>query len=102
MNNVLQVARYIITKMDEPISKNKLQDLVCWSQRLSMAWDKVKLFNEDIEITSNGPICKVLSDKYKDLTLIDKNFLKDINIEGVFNKDELVTMNVVIEQRGDK
>lgn len=29
MNNVLQVARYIITKMDEPISKNKLQDLVC-------------------------------------------------------------------------
>lgn len=67
-----------------------------------MAWDEVKLFNEDIEITSDGPICKVLSDKYKDLTLIDKNFLKDINIEGVFNKDELVTMNVVIEQRGDK
>lgn len=102
MNNVLQVARYIITKMDEPISKNKLQDLVCWSQRLSMVWDKVKLFNEDIEITSNGPICKVLSDKYKDLTLIDKNFLKDINIEGIFNEDELITMNVVIEQRGDK
>ena len=102
MNNVLQVARYIITKMDEPISKNKLQDLVCWSQRLSMAQDKVKLFNEDIEITNDGPICRVLSDKYKDLTLIDKNFLKDINIESVFNKDKLVTMNIVIEQRGDK
>lgn len=102
MNNVLQVARYIITKMDEPISKNKLQDLVCWSQKLSMAWDEVKLFNEDIEVTSDGPICKVLSNKYKDLTIIDKDFLKDIDIEGVFNEDQLGTMNSVIKYRKDE
>lgn len=102
MSNVLQVARYIITKIDKPIGKFKLQKLVYYCQAWSLAWDDVELFTEDFEITYSGPICKVLLDKQEDLIMVDKESLKEINIEGVFDKDQLETMDSVINYYGDK
>lgn len=102
MNNVLEVARYIITKINEPIPKFKLQKLVYYCQAWSLAWDDIKLFDEDFEITLGGPICKVLLDRHKDLIIVGKDSLKEINIEVVFTKDQLETMDSVINYYGDK
>lgn len=102
MNNVLQVARYIITKIDEPIPKFKLQNLVYYCQAWSLAWDDTKLFDEDFEITYGGLVCKTLLDKHKDLIIVGKDSLKEVNIEGVFTKDQLETIDSVINYYGNK
>lgn len=102
MNSILEVARYIITKVDEPIPKFQLQKLVYYCQAWSLAWDDTELFDEDFEITLGGPVYKVLCDEHKDLIIVDKDSLKEINIEGVFNKDQLETMDSVINYYGDK
>lgn len=61
MASVFDVARYILTKLDEegrlPITTWKLQKLVYYSQAWSTVWADAALFNEKIEAWANGPVC---------------------------------------------
>lgn len=88
--------------MDEPIPKFKIRNMVYYRQAWSLAWDDTKLFDEDFEITYGGIACKILLDKHKDLIIIGKDSLKEINIESVFTKDQLETMDSVINYYGNK
>lgn len=102
MNSVFEVARYIINHISEPMSALKLQKLVYYCQAWSLAWDGVPLFGEEFEAWANGPVCRVLYNKHKGEFLISKEFLSDVSTKGVFNDNEIETMNSVLEYYGDK
>ena len=64
MATVFDVARYILTRLDEdgklPVTTWKLQKLVYYSQAWSLVWDDAPLFEAPIQAWANGPVCPVL------------------------------------------
>jgi uncharacterized phage-associated protein len=64
MATVLDVARYILTRLGEkgslPVTTWKLQKLVYYSQAWSLVWDDAILFPESIQAWANGPVCPAL------------------------------------------
>lgn len=56
MANVQDVAAYILSQFNKPITTMKLQKLVYYSQGWSLAWDEKPLFDSEIEAWANGPV----------------------------------------------
>ena len=69
MATVFDVARYILTRLDEdgklPVTTWKLQKLVYYSQAWSLVWDDVPLFDAPIQAWANGPVCPALYQVHK-------------------------------------
>lgn len=65
MASVHDVAAYILSKQDAPISTWKLQKLVYYSQAWHLVWDEEPLFAEKIEAWANGPVVRPLYLKHR-------------------------------------
>lgn len=65
MATVHDVAAYVLSKFDRPISTMKLQKLCYYSQGWSLAWDEAPLFSSRIEAWANGPVVYDLYDKHR-------------------------------------
>jgi uncharacterized phage-associated protein len=65
MADVHDVAAFILTLADEPITTMKLQKLCYYAQGHSLAWDGVPLFDEEIQAWANGPVCYALFDTHR-------------------------------------
>jgi uncharacterized phage-associated protein len=65
MASVHDVAAYILSKQDGPISTWKLQKLVYYSQAWHLAWEQEPLFPEVIEAWANGPTVFELFDLHR-------------------------------------
>lgn len=100
MNTVFDVANYILQK-NGPMTTMKLQKLCYYAQSWSMAWDEKPLFNEEFQAWSNGPVCPQLFNTHRGIFSLGKNYYAD-RASGKFSKDELETINKVLEFYGDK
>jgi len=65
MATVHDVAAYILSKFDEPITAMKLQKLCYYSQAWHMVWEDRELFPEKIEAWANGPVVRDLYAKHR-------------------------------------
>lgn len=100
MANVLNVAAYIVDKIDN-LTTMKLQKLVYYCQAWSLAWDDIPLFEEDFEAWANGPVCPELFEKHRGRFVIDKSFLSEYkNCE--FSEEQKNTMDLVLDFYGDR
>lgn len=100
MANVFDVAKYVLEKK-QSMTTMKLQKLVYYCQAWSLGWDEVPLFKEDFQAWANGPVCPTLFARHKGHFVVDETFLKDYP-DHTFSKDEIETMDTVLEYYGDK
>ncbi|WP_449240893.1 Panacea domain-containing protein [Desulfoscipio gibsoniae] len=101
MATVFDVAKYILEKMDRPVSTMKLEKLVYYSQAWSLVWDEAPLFEEHIEAWANGPVVPALYDVHRGRYNVDTKFFKradTLNLTDL-QKD---TINRVVDFYGGK
>lgn len=65
MASVHDVAAYVLSKFDRPISTMKLQKLCYYSQGWSLAWDETPLFDSNIQAWANGPVVYDLYEEHR-------------------------------------
>lgn len=100
MTTIFQVAKYILQKKHS-MTTMKLQKLAYYCQAWSLAWDDKPLFNENFQAWANGPVSPDLYHKHKGMFVVSIDDFADIT-DGDFTRDELDTMNSVLEFYGDK
>lgn len=100
MASVLNVAQYVLSHLGE-MTTLKLQKLVYYCQAWSLAWDGKPLFNEDFQAWANGPVCPELFKQHKGRFIVNQNFFDDYKYDN-FTKDEKETMDIVLNDLGDK
>lgn len=100
MATVFDVARYILNRIGT-MTTMKLEKLVYYCQAWSLAWDGVPLFEEDFQAWANGPVCPELFATHKGCFILESNYYN--NYEPYpFTTNQIETMNVVLEDYGDK
>ena len=100
MATVFDVAKYVLKQLGS-ITTMKLQKLVYYCQAWSLVWDGKPLFGEDFEAWANGPVCPKLFRKHQGLFIVDEKLFADLP-DYEFSKDELETLNAVLDYYGDK
>lgn len=100
MADVLQLAKYILDKLGA-MTTMKLQKLCYYCQAWSLAWDETPLIDEEFEAWANGPVCPKLYNAHKGLFTVTPNNL-DVDYHGVFNENQIDTINKVLEFYGNK
>ncbi|MDR3278613.1 MAG: DUF4065 domain-containing protein [Oscillospiraceae bacterium] len=95
MANVIDAARYILSKTGETTSM-KLQKLVYYAQAWSLAWDDKPLFNEDFQAWANGPVCPELFRKHKGHFSLADDFF-DAYTVGSLTELQTDTIDVVLK-----
>lgn len=94
------VARYIIEQCGN-ISAMKLEKLTFYSQAWSLAWDNVPLFDDEFEAWANGPVSPNLYGHHRGMFMLGDDFLEEYS-GAMFTEDQIDTMNVVLQDYGDK
>lgn len=100
MASVFDVAKYVLKSLGS-VTTMKLEKEVYYCQAWSLAWDGKPLFEEEFEAWANGPVCPELFKKHKGQFIVDENLFSDIP-DYEFSKDEIETMNAVLNYYGDK
>lgn len=100
MDNVFDVAKYIIQKKGE-MTAMKLQKLVYYSQAWSLVWDSKSLFPEKIKAWANGPVVPELYHAHKGEFLVDERTILRGNASKL-KKPERETVDAVLRTYGDK
>lgn len=100
MPTVLDVARYIVKKLDS-MTTMKLQKLTYYCQAWHLAWLEEPLFNEDFQAWANGPVCPELYERHHGIYRVDSTFLSDIP-DYDFTKEQIEAMDTVLDYYGDK
>ena len=101
MASIYDVAHFILEKKPG-ITTMKLQKLCYYAQGWSLAWDEKPLFDEDFQAWANGPVCYELYRLHRGKFTIDKEDLQDYITEQAFTKDEIETINIIIDDYGDE
>lgn len=100
MATIFDVAKYILCQKGT-MSTWKLQKLCYYSQAWALAWTGKALFNEDFEAWRNGPVCRELFYVHKGLYDVDATLFPNANLDNL-TEDEKDTINIVLENYGDK
>lgn len=100
MASVHDVAKYALRQLGS-MTTMKLEKEVYYCQAWALAWDGKPLFDEDFEAWANGPVCPELFKKHKGKFVVDENLFSDIP-DYEFTKDEIETMNAVLDYYGDR
>ena len=58
--SVFDVAKYVLSRLDEPCTTMKLHKLLYYCQAWYLVWEDKPLFKEDIEAWANGPVIRAL------------------------------------------
>lgn len=101
MNNIKQVAKYILQKQGE-ISTLKLQKLCYYAQAWYLAWEETPLFNEDFEAWANGPVCPELFRVHKGKFSVSANDIDEPISEDTFSKIQKEDIDKVLKYYGNK
>lgn len=102
MARVLDVAKYILDKRGN-MTAMKLQKLTYYCQAWSLAWDDQPLFDEEFEAWANGPVCRNLYGYHRKMYVIEADsFLKNYENSCEFTKEQIETMDSVLDFYGDK
>lgn len=103
MSSILfEVANHIVKNIPN-ITAMKLQKLMYYCQSWSLAWDDKPLFNEDFQAWANGPVCKELYNVHRGEFSISENFFENMtDSKFEFSKEQLDTINAVLDFYGDK
>lgn len=102
MANVFDVAEYVLSEVENPLTTMKLQKLVYYCQAWSLAWDEQPLFDEEFEAWANGPVCRELFEQHKGSYVVNKGHFISMLSNSEFSDNQLETMDAVIEFYGDK
>lgn len=100
MASVYDVAKYVLRKLGKTTTM-KLEKEVYYCQAWSLAWDEKPLFEEDFQAWANGPVCPELFARHKGQFAVDESIFSDIP-DYEFTKDELETMDAVLDYYGNK
>lgn len=100
MASVFDVAKYVLKRLG-PVTTMKLEKEVYYCQAWALAWDEKPLFDEDFEAWANGPVCPELFRKHKGQFVVDITLFSDIP-DYNFSRDEIETMEAVLNYYGDK
>ncbi len=100
MASVFDVAKYILDSLGR-MTTMKLQKLAFYCQAWSLGWDEVPLFDEDFQAWANGPVCPELFERHKGQFSVDSSLFADLPSYD-FTKDEIETMQSVLDYYGDK
>ncbi|HEM3526234.1 TPA: SocA family protein [Streptococcus suis] len=101
MGTIFDVALFIVDELGE-MSTMKLQKLCYYAQAWSLAWDGVPLFEEDFQAWANGPVCKELYDIHKGQFSVIADDIAPHSSGYEFTSDEAESLEVVINDYGDK
>lgn len=63
--SVLDVAKYVLSKYDVPLTAMKLQKLCYYSQAWTLVWSGQPLFKEPTEAWANGPVVRALFNRHR-------------------------------------
>lgn len=63
--SVLDVAKYVLSKYDVPLTAMKLQKLCYYSQAWTLVWSGQPLFKEQTEAWANGPVVRELFNRHR-------------------------------------
>lgn len=98
MADVIDVAEYILTKLNETTAM-KLQKLVYYCQAWHLAWTEQPLFNKKIEAWRNGPVVPLLFNLHKGQFKLNPGFFlkKSKRIAHNLSKDECDIINRVLK-----
>lgn len=100
MASVFDVAKYVLKKLGS-ITTMKLEKEVYYCQAWALAWDEKPLFDEEFQAWANGPVCPELFQKHKGQFVVNEDLFKDLP-DYQFEKDEIETMDAVLDYYGDK
>lgn len=99
--SVYDVAEAILQK-GGPMTAMKLQKLVYYAQAWSLVWDEQPLFDEQIQAWANGPVCRALYAKHRQMFTLVPGM-------GIFGGDptklspsQLETIERVVDFYGQK
>ena len=89
--SVFDVAKYVLSKLEEPCTTMKLHKLLYYCQAWYLVWEDKPLFKEDIEAWANGPVIRVLFNFHQgmywatqdQLTLGNPSKLNDIQKDDI-------------------
>lgn len=98
MANVHDVAAYILSKFEGPITAMKLQKLCYYSQVWHMVWEDRLLFNERIEAWANGPVVRDLYRLHRGQFVVDKWTAGN---PTALDDGEKESIDVVLDNYGD-
>lgn len=101
MAKVLDVAAYILSQKG-PMTAMKLQKLVYYSHAWHLVWAEEALFPEPIEAWANGPVVRELYRHHRQRFHLSKEELLTHGDPTVLTKDELQSIDAVLEFYGDK
>ena len=93
MVSVFDVAKYVLSRLDEPCTTMKLHKLLYYCQAWYLVWEDKPLFKEDIEAWANGPVIRALFNFHQgmywatsgQLTLGNPSKLNDVQREDINN-----------------
>ena len=97
---IFDVARYILYRLGDTTTM-KLQKLAYYCQAWSLAWDAVPLFDEDFQACANGPVCPELFESHRGVFELSRDYFGPCD-PGIFTKEQIETMDTVIDGYGDK
>lgn len=100
MASVFDVAKYVLKKLGS-ITTMKLEKEVYYCQAWALAWDEKPLFDEDFQAWANGPVCPELFQKHKGQFVVNEDLFQELE-DYHFEKDEIETMDAVLDYYGDK
>lgn len=100
MATVHNVAAYILSKFDKPISTMQLQKLCYYSQGWSLAWDDEPIFENEIQAWANGPVVYDLFDTHRGTYSISKHSWNHGSISDL-SKDQRETIDAVVDHYGE-
>lgn len=100
MNNVFDVAKYILEKCSS-MTTMKLQKIVYYCQAWSLAWDDEPIFDEDFQAWANGPVCPELFKQHRGKYRIQAEDISNTSSEK-FPQRFIESMDIVINDYADK
>ncbi|MHB1313946.1 MAG: Panacea domain-containing protein [Christensenellales bacterium] len=101
MPTIFDVAKYILSKKGS-MSTMKLQKLCYYSKAWSMVWDDDRLFNQQFQAWTNGPVCKDLFDAHKGRYRIDEKSLDRFLSGCELTEKQKSNINNVLDYYGKK
>lgn len=102
MATIYDVAKYIMDQCGS-MSAMKLENLVFYSQAMSLGWDDAPLFPDDFEAWAKGPVCRALFQAHRGKFLLkDTTFLEPYhpNTDNL-SKEQKDTIDVVVSSLKD-
>lgn len=73
--SVFDVAKYVLSKLDEPCTTMKLHKLLYYCQVWYLVWEDRPLYRENIEAWANGPVIRELFNFHQGMYWISQNQL---------------------------